>query len=141
MESLRFTLHPIPPFRLDLTAWALRRRAHNQVDRWDGKTWRRVLVIDEEALEVAVDQSGTAEHPRLRVTLSGARIPPHAKDTAAKLLRRILGLRVDLSSFYRLVAHDKQLGPLVARFRGLKPPRFPTAFEGWPMRSPASNCL
>lgn len=130
MELVSFTLHPIPPFRLDLTAWALRRRAHNQVDRWDGTNWRRVLVIGQEALEAAVDQSGTAEHPRLSVTLSGARIPPHAKDAAAKLLRQILGLSVDLSPFYRLAADDKQLAPLADRFRGLKPPRFPTVFEG-----------
>lgn len=130
MESLSFTLHPLPPFRLDLTAWALRRRAHNQVDRWDGTTWRRVLVIGKEALEAAVDQSGATEHPRLRITLSGARIPRQAKDATAKLLRRILGLSVDLSPFYRLASHDKQLGPIAARFRGLKPPRFPTVFEG-----------
>ena len=41
--SIRFTLQPVPPFRLDLTAWALRRRPHNAVDRWDGDTYRRVL--------------------------------------------------------------------------------------------------
>ena len=28
------------PFRLDLTVWALRRRAHNAIDRWDGSTYR-----------------------------------------------------------------------------------------------------
>ena len=130
MESLSFTLRPIPPFRLDLTSWALRRRAHNQVDRWDGATWRRVLVIGDEAMEAAVNQSGTAEHPRLQVVLSGPRVPPHAKTIAAERLRRILGLRVDLSSFYRLAAQDKQLAPLATRFRGLKPPRFPAVFEG-----------
>ena len=130
MESLSFTLRPIPPFRLDLTSWALRRRAHNQIDRWDGASWRRVLVLGDQPLEAVVNQSGTADHPRLQVVLSGARIPPHAKNEAAELLRRILGLRVDLSSFYRLAAQDKLLAPLAARFRGLKPPRFPTVFEG-----------
>src|SRR5512142_1234972 len=44
MQSLSFHLRPLPPFRLDLTAWALRRRARNIVDRWDG-VYRRVLVI------------------------------------------------------------------------------------------------
>ena len=28
-------IEPRTPFRLDLTAWALRRRFHNAVDRWD----------------------------------------------------------------------------------------------------------
>jgi DNA-3-methyladenine glycosylase II len=31
-----FVLEPIPPFRLDLTVWTLRRRPDNIIDRWDG---------------------------------------------------------------------------------------------------------
>ena len=37
-----FTLAPRPPFRMDLTVWALRRQAHNQVDGWESETYRRV---------------------------------------------------------------------------------------------------
>ena len=37
-------LRPVPPFRLDLTVWALRRRARNAIDRWDGTTYCRVVV-------------------------------------------------------------------------------------------------
>ena len=43
--SLGFMLRPIPPFRLDLTVWALRRRSRNLIDRWDGTTYRRVIVV------------------------------------------------------------------------------------------------
>ena len=39
----RLVIEPWAPFRLDLTVWALRRRAHNTVDRWDATgTYRRV---------------------------------------------------------------------------------------------------
>ena len=38
---MRFTLAPRPPFRLDLTVWALRRRAHNLVDL-DARQLRRI---------------------------------------------------------------------------------------------------
>ncbi len=38
-------LNPELPFRLDLTAWTLRRRPHNIVDRLDGATYRRVLPL------------------------------------------------------------------------------------------------
>ena len=38
---VRFTLEPVPPFRLDLTVWTLRRRPHNTIDDWDGETYRR----------------------------------------------------------------------------------------------------
>jgi len=27
------------PYRLDLTVWTLRRRAHNEIDRWDGSSY------------------------------------------------------------------------------------------------------
>ena len=130
MKSLSFELRAVPPFRLDLTVWALRRRPHNTVDRWDGTSWRRVLVMDDEPLETAVTQLGTSERPRLNITLSGNRISEHAKRRVSRLLRRMLGLGVDLSAFYDLSARDKRLVPLAQRFRGLKPPRFPTVFEG-----------
>jgi hypothetical protein len=45
-----FIIRPVPPFRLDLTVWALRRRARNLVDRWDGTTYRRVIVINGRAV-------------------------------------------------------------------------------------------
>jgi hypothetical protein len=45
-------------------------------------------------------------------------------------LERLLGIRIDLTEFYRLAARDGNLGPLAERFRGLKPPRLPTLFEG-----------
>jgi DNA-3-methyladenine glycosylase II len=41
----------------------------------------------------------------------------------------LLGLQVDLEPFYRLAATDVRLSALAERFRGLKPPRFPTLFE------------
>ena len=53
-------LRPRPPFRLDLTAWALRRQPHNAIDRWNGRTWRRVLAIgDGRALPVGHDRIGS----------------------------------------------------------------------------------
>lgn len=129
LGSTSFDLESVPPFRLDLTVWALRRRPDNAVDRWNGLTYRRVLPVGGEPVEVAVTQIAPPEIPRLRVVLDA---PPPGSDTADEAtvaLERLLGLRVDLTGFYRLAAADQRLGPLAARFRGLKPPRFPTAFE------------
>ena len=72
MTQRSFSITPIPPFRLDLTAWALRRRPENAVDRWDGRTYRRVLMIDSQAVEVAVHQSGGPEEPQLEVDVTGS---------------------------------------------------------------------
>lgn len=128
-SKLSFWLKPVAPFRLDLTAWALRRRPNNLIDRWNGQMYRRVLVLENTPLEVAVIQSGQADTARLRVTLTGRRLGPEAKTLATKSLERLLGLRIDLSQFHRLAAADTKLSLLAERFRGVKPPRFPTMFE------------
>ena len=44
-------------------------------------------------------------------------------------LERLLGLRIDLTDFDQFACRDDRLGPLAQRFRGMKPPRFPTVFE------------
>lgn len=123
------TLTPVRPFRLDLTAWALRRRANNLVDRWDGHTYRRVLVLDGRPVEIRVTQSGAPDSGRLHVAASGARLGTHVRPMVRAAVERMLGLRVDLRDFYRLAAGDRRLRILAERFRGLKPPRFPTVFE------------
>jgi len=130
MRKIVFQLKPVPPFRLDLTVWALRRQPHNLVDRWDGRTYRRTLLVQDEPMEVAVTQTGPAEAPLLRVEASNC--PPHLECGAilTRTLVKMLGLHADLAPFYRLVGADTWLGPLVERFRGLKPPRFPSVFEG-----------
>ncbi len=129
VSSRVLTLTPLPPFRLDLTVWALRRRAENPIDRWDGTTYRRVLVLQHQPVEVAVTQMDSSDQPRLQGELTGPRLSTSVEMSAAACLEWMLGLRLDLSAFYRLAAGDPQLGPLVERFRGLKPPRFPSVFE------------
>jgi DNA-3-methyladenine glycosylase II len=124
-----FPLEPVPPFRLDLTAWTLRRRPDNAVDRWDGTTYRRVLPLPAGPVEVAITQTAPPEAPRLEVALTGQpnRAAVRAAVTAA--LERLLGLHIDLADFYQLAAHDRRLGPLARRFAGMKPPRFASVFE------------
>ena len=130
---LTFDLTPAAPFCLEFTAWALRRRPTNQVDRWDGTTYRRVIGIHGRTVEVSVCQQGTRESPRLEVNVIEGR--PHAKAGAEieaeikALLTRMLGLQVDLEPFYRMALHDPKLRELAERYRGLKPVQFPTIFE------------
>jgi DNA-3-methyladenine glycosylase II len=124
-----FELRPQPPFRLDLTVWTLRRRAQNVTDRWDGRCYRRTLLVEGEPLELAVTQLGAASAPRLEAVLSGPRVGPAAESDARSTLARLLGLDVDLSSFYARADRDSLLAALAERYRGVKPPRFPTIFE------------
>jgi DNA-3-methyladenine glycosylase II len=128
-RRMTFLLEPVPPFRLDLTAWAIRRRPENLMDRWDGKSYRRVLAIGGDAVQVTVTQSGGKATPRLHVVAATAgRVAPK-KPMIAAAIERLLGTCVDLRPFYRFAAGEPRLHQLAARFRGLKPPRFPTVFE------------
>jgi DNA-3-methyladenine glycosylase II len=129
MRPDTFFLEPTPPFRLDFTVWTLRRRGDNAMDRWDGATYRRALTLAGTALEVSVVQTREPEAPRLRATVAGAPPTPERKQAVTAALERLLGLRVDLTGFYHLASRDAVLAPLVRRFQGMKPPRFPTVFE------------
>jgi DNA-3-methyladenine glycosylase II len=125
-----FAINPEPPFRLDLSVWALRRRPGNAVDRWDGTSYRRALALSDEPVGFSVTRAGGLEAPYLGVALTSGGMGRRVEEEVRASIERMLGLRVDLSAFYRMAAADTLTGPLVARFRGLKPPRFPTVFEG-----------
>jgi DNA-3-methyladenine glycosylase II len=129
MRRARFALHPRAPFRLDLTAWALRRRAHNAIDRFDDGAWRRVVVLDGAPYALAVRQVRGGARPELEVAIAARRIGAASRAQIAAAVTRMLGLEVDLAGFYRLARRDPRLDELAARLRGMKPPRFPSNFE------------
>lgn len=129
-NEVSFHVAPVPPFRLDLTAWVLRRRADNAVDRWDGRVYRRVLAVDgQPPAEVSVSQSGRSDAPRLNVSVRGEAAGAALRQQARAALERLLGIRVDLGGFYRMAEKDELLRPLANRFCGFKPPRFLVPFE------------
>jgi DNA-3-methyladenine glycosylase II len=118
-----------PPFRLDFSVWALRRRAGNTVDRWDGTTYRRALALNGGPVGFSITRAGRREARTLLVALSGRPTSLPVRDDVQASIERMLGLHVDLSGFYGMAEADDLVAPLAARFRGLKPPRFPTVFE------------
>jgi DNA-3-methyladenine glycosylase II len=130
VSRIIFSLAPRPPFRLDLTAWAIRRRPGNQGDVWDGETYQRVLAIQGKPALISVTQHGRMSAPRLKVIASGERVSPRSKHAVVLALERLLGLRIDLSAFYEFASKQPRLRELASRFRGLKPPRFPAVWEG-----------
>ncbi len=119
-------LPPGAPFRLDLTVWALRRRGHNQVDQYDGTWYRRLLAVGGAAVGVAVRQLG----PQLEIVAQGE--PQALSLETLRLvgvtLVDVLGLGQELSGFYR-ARKEPWLEELARRFRGMRPPRFPSVFE------------
>jgi DNA-3-methyladenine glycosylase II len=124
-----FDLHPQPPYRLDLTAWALRRRGRNEVDRWDG-SYRRALLVGDRVVAMHVEQLGTARHPILRVGVLGPDgCDAHELGEVRSQVIRLLGVDVDLRPFYERADADPLTRALNDRFLGVRPPRFPSLFE------------
>jgi DNA-3-methyladenine glycosylase II len=111
------------PYRLDLTVSVLRRLSTNLVDVLDlDGAYVRVLAegtpvvvcvrqVNARTLTVGIEGDGR-EHPPL-----------------LGLVRRILGVDVDLARFYRSASRIRWLHPLALRMRGVKPPRHPTLWE------------
>lgn len=127
-RTLTFEIEPRGPFSLELTAWALRRRAKNTLDRWDGTTYRRALVVDGAAVDVAVSRPAHPDSARLEVAVPGGVAAMQVPIT--EMLERLLGVQIDLGDFYRFADTSGPLAELVDRFQGVKPPRFATLFEG-----------
>lgn len=65
---MTFTVPARPPFRLDLTVWALRRRTDSATDRWDGRVYRRILALHGGPLEIEVIQIAPPDRAQLQVT-------------------------------------------------------------------------
>jgi len=126
---MKFSIKPVAPFRLDLTAWAIRRRRENQMDRWHDKCYSRVLAIGDDAVRVVVKQTGDEAAPRLQVDTTGGPDSPAVKAAVKAALGHLLGTSVHLTPFYDLAGNEPRLDQLAAAFRGVKPPRFPTVFE------------
>jgi DNA-3-methyladenine glycosylase II len=82
-------------------------------------------VVDGAPAEMSVTQAGGAEAPELHVALSGVVRP----DRARAVLERMLSPGLDLEPFHALASADPALAPLAERFRGVRPPRFPSLVE------------
>jgi DNA-3-methyladenine glycosylase II len=130
-QTARLVINVSSPFRLDYVVWALRRRAHNELDRFDAGCYQRVLCLAGEPAKVTVREDPAIGGRALILEVRGLAGPARRAAVAevGQVMERMLGLAVDLEGFYRVAARDAQLNPLALRFRGMRPPCFPTVFE------------
>ena len=110
------------PFRLDLTADALRRLASNAVDVVTGDAaYLRAFSADGNAALMRVTQP---EPAALRVQAAGMDAA-----RARALCERMLGTQMNLAQWNRRAATVAWVARLAKALRGLKPPRYPTLWE------------
>lgn len=120
--SARWAAVPVKaPFRLDLTAQALRRTASNAVDVYEDGILERALRVDG---RVAVLQARQPAADMVEVRCTGME-----SSTAKVLVTRMLGTDVDLSQWYGRVRAVPWLHELSDRLAGVKPPRYPSLWE------------
>lgn len=119
---MRVVIKPRTPYRLDLTARALRRVTINVVDivTSDG-VYLRALRSDNTHTVVEVRQTSRNE---LDVRITGPK--PKAANEVAEMM---LGAQVNLSKWYVRARRFPWLATLSRDLRGMKPPRYPTLFE------------
>jgi DNA-3-methyladenine glycosylase II len=112
----------LEPFRLDLTADALRRLATNTVDVvGDDGAYYRAFETDTGVIAVRVTQP---ERSVLCVERSGG-----LGEGVLASVARMLGTEVDLRSWMRCAASVPWLAPIARALRGVKPPRYPSLWE------------
>jgi DNA-3-methyladenine glycosylase II len=126
----KLTVPAVFPFRLDLTSWALRRRKNNIIDGWDGHRYARTAVFNNVPMKITVVQDTPSSEPELSILSRGEQEDADgAMAYARRLIQKTLRPDLNLRPFYALTENDEFIGPLVRRFAGVKPPRFPTIFE------------
>lgn len=117
-----FELAALPPFSLERTVAALRRRTISLTDVYEDGEYRRVVTLNGQQRLLAVRQPN-AKTVSVRA-LDGLLIPAEEREAAA-LLDRMLGLSFDLAPIQRAVrVADERLARLMAQAPGLKPPGF-----------------
>ncbi len=123
-RSVREAVVPVTtPYRLDLTAVALRRLSTNVVDVFEDGAYRRLLGDPAAPALLRVEQVAP---DALAVSIEGPGAEPF--DPAA-IVRRVLGTDVDLAAFYAGVAAVPWLDRIARAARGVKPPRYPSLWE------------
>jgi len=129
----RFRIVPSRPYSLALTA-ARFARFPEIVDRFDGRTYRRLVLAGREAALVEVFQRGRPDRAVLEVSLEGPGAgSPAAAAAARRLVERSLGAAsgadVGLTEFYRACAADPLLAASIRDFRGLRIAGYPSLWE------------
>jgi DNA-3-methyladenine glycosylase II len=126
---VRFLIRPRRPYALALTA-SRYTRFPEIVDRFDGRTYRRLLRAGPEAVLLSVAQRGGPDRAILEVALDGSGAEsPQAEDAARRLVARALGADSDVEPFYRACAGDPLLAASIRDFRGLRIAGHPSLWE------------
>jgi 3-methyladenine DNA glycosylase/8-oxoguanine DNA glycosylase len=122
-------LFPKPPFNFDAT---LHKPDHFPAtdNIWEpGVRWQTMLWQGE-PLGCKFEDHGTVDEPRVALTVwSQERLAQSFIDGLLAEIAYRYNFQLDLAEFYRLFKDDPQLGPVIARWRGMKPLNHNSLYE------------
>lgn len=124
MTTSRHEWSVAPPFRLDLTVSVLRRLSTNVVDILT-EEGQYVRAFDTSRGPIVARVLQVAPE-KVTVTLTG---DSREHKQALAVVKRMLGIDRDVTSFSRTAEGIPWLRPLAQRMRGVRPPRYPTLWE------------
>ena len=126
-EIRRFSYAPRGPYSLAATA-ARFTRWPEAVDRFDGRTYRRLLPVGRRGVLLEARQEG--RRAPLRITLTGeAARTEAAREAALRVVAIGLGAALDVRPFYRAFRGDALLGQALRHSRGLRIAGAPSLWE------------
>jgi len=124
-----FTIKPLPPFSLDLTAQIFG-NGDRHVRSYAGGVFQQVLQVNGNHVLAKLTDNGSTEQPLLTVELHSSKpITPTNKQEALHAIKRIFSLDFDLGIFYKEVENDHALRQIIQQLYGYKFPTTPTVFE------------
>jgi 3-methyladenine DNA glycosylase/8-oxoguanine DNA glycosylase len=127
MRSVELT--PSPPFHFDAT---LHKPDHfpSPDNAWEpGVRWQTMLWQDE-LLGLVFENEGTIDEPRVRLSIwSQDELSDEFVESTVGEIRYRYNLQMDLREFTERYAAHPQLGPIVQRWRGMRPLSYSSLYE------------
>ena len=124
-------LHPPEPFLFHESLLRFRASSGELVNSYADGAYRRVVETAAGALvllEARSGEEGRGGPIRLQMTAEG-RMSKSIQSAGLDAIRHILAFDLDLKPFYGMARRDADLAPIARKFRGLRPVRYPSAFE------------
>ncbi len=122
-------LRPKPPFNFDVTVhkpdyFPMSDNAWEPGAKWQTMLWRG------EPLGLKFKDTGTVEDPEVSVSIwSGEELGEGSVEGLVAEMEYRYDLRLDLSEFNGMFGGDPLLGPIIERWRGMRPMNFNSLYE------------
>jgi DNA-3-methyladenine glycosylase II len=124
-----FTIKPVPPFSLDLTAQIFG-SGDKHVRNYAVGIFQQVFQVNEHHVLAKLTDKGTTEKPLLIVELNSNRpITSTDNQEATKAIKLIFSLDFDLAIFYKDVENNHVMKQITTQLYGYKFPTTLTVFE------------